>query len=67
MSDQVIGAGVFERLLTFPNVLVTGHQGLFTTDALSAIAQTTIENISSFQDTGRAFHEVSSSFIEDWR
>ncbi|WP_454859088.1 2-hydroxyacid dehydrogenase [Rhizobium binxianense] len=59
MSDQVIRDDVFERLLTFPNVLVTGHQGFFTTDALAAIAQTTMENISAFEDTGHALHEIS--------
>ncbi len=59
MSDQVIRDDVFERLLTFPNVLVTGHQGFFTKDALAAIAQTTMENISAFEDTGHALHEIS--------
>ena len=59
MSDRVISDDVFERLLTFPNVLVTGHQGFFTTEALSAIAQTTIANISSFEETGHALHEVN--------
>lgn len=57
-SDQVIGDDVFERLLTFPNVLVTGHQGFFTSDALTAIAETTMANIVSFEKTGQALHEV---------
>lgn len=38
----------FARLLTFPNVLVTGHQGFFTREALSEIAATTLESISDF-------------------
>ncbi len=50
---------VFARLLTFPNVLVTGHQAFFTTGALTAIAETTIANIAAFEATGRAVHEVS--------
>jgi len=58
-SDEVIGDDVFERLLTFPNVLVTGHQGFFTSDALAAIAETTIANIASFEKSGRALHEVT--------
>jgi D-lactate dehydrogenase len=58
-SDDVIGDDVFERLLTFPNVLVTGHQAFFTREALTAIAQTTIENITAFERTGRALHEVT--------
>ncbi len=59
LSDQVIQDDVFSRLLTFPNVLVTGHQGFFTTEAMTAIAQTTIANVTAFEATGRALHEVS--------
>jgi len=46
LSDQVIQDDIFERLLTFPNVLVTGHQGFFTHEAMSNIANTTLDNIS---------------------
>jgi D-lactate dehydrogenase len=59
LSGQVIQDDVFARLLTFPNVLVTGHQAFFTAEALTAIAETTIANITAFEDTGRAVHEVS--------
>jgi D-lactate dehydrogenase len=46
LSNYVIQDDVFARLLTFPNVLITGHQAFFTREALATIAQTTIENIS---------------------
>ena len=59
LSDQVIHDDVFARLLTFPNVLITGHQAFFTKEALTAIAETTIGNISAFENTGAALHEVS--------
>lgn len=58
-SAQVIGDDVFARLLTFPNVVVTGHQGFFTREALQAIAETTVANLSSFQAEGRALHQVA--------
>ena len=58
MSDRVIVDDVFERLLTFPNVLVTGHQGFFTEEALTAIAATTMANVSTFEETGKALHAV---------
>ena len=58
MSDRMITDDVFARLLTFPNVLVTGHQGFFTKEALTAIAQTTMGNIGAFAATGHALHEV---------
>ena len=59
LSDQVLHDDVFARLLTFPNVLITSHQAFFTTEALSAIAATTLANAASFAATGRALHEVS--------
>jgi D-lactate dehydrogenase len=60
LSDQMIHDDVFARLLTFPNVLITGHQAFFTAEALTAIAETTIGNMSSFEASGRALHEVST-------
>jgi D-lactate dehydrogenase len=60
-SGRMIRDDVFARLLTFPNVLVTGHQGFFTTEALTAIAATTIGNISAFAATGRPLHAVPGS------
>jgi D-lactate dehydrogenase len=48
LSDRVIQDDVFSRLLTFPNVIVTGHQAFFTEEALRAIAETTLESISAF-------------------
>ncbi|KQV84955.1 hydroxyacid dehydrogenase [Massilia sp. Root351] len=44
-SADIISDDVFQRLLTFPNVLVTGHQGFFTTEALREIAETTFDNL----------------------
>lgn len=46
LSSEIIQDDVFQRLLTFPNVLITGHQGFFTEDALQAIASTTLRNLS---------------------
>lgn len=48
LSDKIIQDDVFSRLLTFPNVLVTGHQAFFTKEAMTNIAHTTIENIKAF-------------------
>lgn len=45
MSGTIIQDSVFQLMLTFPNVVVTGHQGYFTDTALSHIAQTTLENL----------------------
>lgn len=45
LSDQPILDDVFARLLTFPNVIVTSHQGFFTDTALHKIAETTLQNL----------------------
>jgi D-lactate dehydrogenase len=63
LSETVIKDDVFERLLTFPNVLVTGHQGYFTDDALSNIAQTTLDNLTKYEQTGILAHQVHSNKV----
>ena len=59
LSEQVLQDDLFARLLTFPNVLITGHQAFFTHEALTAIAETTIANISAFEAEGKPLHEVT--------
>lgn len=49
LSNRVLQDDVLARLLTFPNVIVTGHQAFFTRDALAAIARITLENISQIE------------------
>lgn len=58
LSQTFIQDDVFARLLTFPNVLITGHQAFFTHEALTAIAETTIGNITAFEDDGAPLHPV---------
>ena len=45
LSDKVIQDDVFARLVSFPNVLVTGHQAFLTREALENIAGTTLSNL----------------------
>jgi D-lactate dehydrogenase len=49
LSDRVIQDDVFSRLLTFPNVLITGHQAFFTAEAMTAIGDTTLANLTAFE------------------
>lgn len=58
LSDSIIQDDVFMRLMTFPNVLVTGHQAFLTREALDAIAQTTLHNISCFANGQISGNEV---------
>ena len=59
LSGEVLHDDIFARLVTFPNVLITGHQAFFTKEALSAIATTTLANIDAFEDHGEPLHPVS--------
>jgi D-lactate dehydrogenase len=52
LSESVIQDDVIMRLLSFPNVLITAHQGFFTEEALTQIAQTTLGNIDAFEAGG---------------
>lgn len=49
-SEEIIDDDVFARLLTFHNVLVTAHQAFLTREALSAIAETTLANVTAALD-----------------
>jgi D-lactate dehydrogenase len=60
LSSTVIHDDVFARLLTFPNVVITGHQAFFTHEALTEIANTTIANISAYEETVKALYPVTS-------
>lgn len=57
-SAEVLRDDVFARLLTFPNVVVTGHQAFLTREALAAIARTTLENLTAFAGGGGTLHRV---------
>lgn len=59
LSDRMIHDDVFSRLLTFPNVVITGHQAFFTEEALRGIAETTLGNITAFERGHGPMHEVS--------
>jgi D-lactate dehydrogenase len=49
LSNYVLQDDVFARLLTFPNVIITGHQAFFTRDAVAEIARSTLQNIHDFE------------------
>jgi D-lactate dehydrogenase len=49
LSDQVLQDDVLARLLTFPNVLITSHQGFLTREALGNIAGTTLASVRAFE------------------
>ena len=50
MSSSILPTSTIQRLLSFPNVTMTSHQGFFTVEALTNIAETTLENAKAFMD-----------------
>jgi len=50
LSEEIIEDDTIMRLMSFPNVLITAHQGFLTAEALSQIAITTLQNVSNYEE-----------------
>lgn len=59
LSSAGIQDDLLARLLTFPNVLITAHQGFLTFEALENIVRTTLQNISDFEQGKPLVNEVA--------
>lgn len=57
-SDEIMESSITARLLSFPNVVITSHQGFFTEEALSAISETTLNNAMAFLNGETTGNEV---------
>ena len=60
LSESIIQDDMIQRLISFPNVLITPHQGFFTEEALTQIAVTTMKNISDFEKGMDLVNEVKN-------
>ncbi len=63
LSNTVIQDDVFSRLLTFPNVLITGHQAFFTREAVEQICETTIANLDALEAGRPTGTEVTGDLV----
>jgi D-lactate dehydrogenase len=57
-STRLIEDDTLSRLLTFPNVIVTSHQGFFTEEAMRQIARTTLANARCYEQECDSPNEV---------
>lgn len=57
-SNEIVTDDDLQRLLSFPNVIMTSHQGFFTKEAVKAIAQVTMDNFNRFEK-GEIVNEVN--------
>lgn len=53
LSNKILQDDILARLLTFPNVLVTSHQAFLTKEALTNIAETTLNSVQEFKELGK--------------
>ncbi len=60
MFEEIMQTSLIQRLLSFPNVTMTSHQGFFTKEALSNIAETTLQNAADFMNQKELKNEVLS-------
>lgn len=60
-SGESLSDDVLVRLMTFPNVLLTSHQGFLTNEALTNIAETTLQNVQEFEQKKVLSHELITS------
>lgn len=60
LSSSIICDDIIQRLVSFPNVIVTGHQAFFTSEAIGQIMQTTIASITAFERGQPLANQVSS-------
>lgn len=60
MSEMILPSSITQRLLSFPNVVMTSHQGFFTREALTNIAETTMENARAYMNGEELKNEVLS-------
>ena len=67
LSNTVIQDDIFERLLTFPNVIITGHQAWLTVDALRNIAESTLSNLDDLENDRKCPNEVSEEHTSQAR
>ena len=63
LSERIIHDDVLQRLVTFPNVIVTSHQAYFTDTALENISNTTIANLTAFEHGEALVNEVTLAML----
>ena len=49
LSEKIVPDKIFRRLVTLPNVLITGHQAFFSEQAVESIADSTLSSLSNFE------------------
>lgn len=64
LSNEIIADDLLQRLITFPNTIVTSHQAFLTETALDNIAKTTLSNITNFEQGNPIPNQISLADIQ---
>jgi len=59
LSGSIIEDDTIQRLMSFPNVLITAHQAFFTNEALTQIASTTLNNVQELYTKGNLTNKAA--------
>ena len=57
-SAEILDHSTSARLLSFPNMMITSHQGFYTREALGAIAATTLRNAMDYVEGKESPNDV---------
>jgi D-lactate dehydrogenase len=61
LSGTVIPDDMIQRLVSFPNVILTGHQAFFTREAMEMIMRTTLASIADFEAGRQLANEIKAA------
>jgi D-lactate dehydrogenase len=61
--ERIIQDDVLQRLVTFPNVIISSHQAYFTDTALQNISNTTVANLTAFENGEALANEVTLAML----
>ncbi len=64
LSEEILLDEQISRLMTFPNVIITGHQAFLTSEALAQIASTTLTNLSELESGKSLNNEIKWALKE---
>ena len=65
LSEVIIRDDQIARLMLFPNVLITAHQGFFTKESLEEITRITLKNFDDYESGRSTENEVSCKLLKD--
>jgi D-lactate dehydrogenase len=61
LSSVVVTDDVLQRLISFPNVILTGHQAFFTQEAITTICETTLKSATEYEHGQPLTNEIKAS------